>query len=737
MKNMFSRFVSLCVSVCRYSLSTKETTTNRLWRKNIPVSQTIMTIVVARYTTLMHCFCLEFIVHFHRLLFIRIILALNMSSCTDEGMYFSRQKLFLHSFFRQNFQFLCSNIDTKNPRWHRRKVDTQAFKKAGFNLRSNFSYAYFCTSVDIITRLTTHLLGKLHLASYTEDQLITDESVITQPHSWQVLRTLRLTEAKTKSDIANVYIHYQWPTPQISCDCSINVFIVLIHVTCVIGYPHNKLYVSRTSRHLTMDKQSVTSSETASLSGNFIDIALGSDFDGITDGELNEELIKESTHSASYSISSEEEDNINVTIREIQKTFYAPRDSTPKQGQPLFGTNSTRLASVVVVPSTNRESTSGTKNLAETASSATSNHSDKNRSGSTKRKNRNLKKNSDHKVKESHGSNNSLAALFSRAAVNGAVNRTPTAEASASNAKRIHSPEEIQGPGQPSKKLHTVQPTLAVVSTELPAVNESPQVLSGTEPPSASNEAGPRSYRDTVLLSLQFILCLPGRPDLTKTEGQTIKRLLNKNIEEALINRTASPIVKYTTVKHDGVYVGCADSACAEWLNRTMNGIKPWNECHTKLIVIPQAEGPKQIRTIVCVPTVKGNDFILNCMAQLNANLNVKDWIIKARRPVGSVRSFKTSLFIRMDEESVERLKPLNFRLNWIGGTVQVNLEKTKTKPQLERPVPVDNSTVEEGNPSRGPSIVTSTPEVSKVKPVKQGLTRKGGSASSGTGHSR
>lgn len=99
---------------------------------------------------------------------------------------------------------------------------------------------------------------------------------------------------------------------------------------------------------------------------------------------------------------------------------------------------------------------------------------------------------------------------------------------------------------------------------------------------------------------------------------------------------------------------------------------------------------------------------------QLNKNLNVNKWIIKARRPAGA---YKTSLFIRMDEESIDRLKTQNYKANWIMRTVQVN--QTSVNNEL-----MDDNRVESS------SFATSQSTGSKAQPSQQRLTHKGGPAS-------
>lgn len=140
------------------------------------------------------------------------------------------------------------------------------------------------------------------------------------------------------------------------------------------------------------------------------------------------------------------------------------------------------------------------------------------------------------------------------------------------------------------------------------------------------------------------------------------------------------------------------------------------------------------IRTIICVPSMKGNDWIQERFAQLNLNLNVGQWVFKARRQVNgreNGRSYKTTLFIRMDEESVDRLKFQDFRVNWIGGTLQVNLENhPKSNAKSEKPA--INNSVNKSNPNGISSTEISSAKVSEAHPVEAGLTQIGESATMG-----
>lgn len=438
-------------------------------------------------------------------------------------------------------------------------------------------------------------------------------------------------------------------------------------------------YPSRAMNKATSNQDS----DCDSLNGALIDFALGSEIDGLTDGEPNSEDSAEL---------SDEDDGINVTIREITKPVF---NNWPNP----------KLPSVVVVPGSTMNfmanSSVGNPSNDKAKLNPTPQAKKKNRSGSSKR--------TASVGKANKSSQGTLFSLLSKTKSKGS-----DVEQAKATPKRLRSPQSNAEIPPPKRILQ----------------NDGPPIVMER---SGGKNVATMSYRDATLLSLQFIICLQGRPTLTRGQGTGIKHLLFKKI---VMNRTASPLFQYHSVRTDGLYVGCSDSTCADWLHKNMIGVVPWEGCQSKLIVIAQTDTPKMVRTIVCVPTKRDNEYILDFFTQLNPNLNVNEWIIKSRRAVGA---YKSSLFIRMDEESVTRLTQLNFRLNWIGGTVQVNLEKSKSKanPQSGKPAPVaPSATVTGGYRSRNSPIETTSTIVSKDHPAKKRLTQKGGPTLNGSPHS-
>lgn len=73
------------------------------------------------------------------------------------------------------------------------------------------------------------------------------------------------------------------------------------------------------------------------------------------------------------------------------------------------------------------------------------------------------------------------------------------------------------------------------------------------------------------------------------------------------------------------------------------------------------------------IPTRKLNEFILSGLAQQNKNLDTSKWRIAHRRPKGATKS---TLFLRMDRESFRTIEDQGMKVNWILGTVQLELER-------------------------------------------------------------
>lgn len=205
--------------------------------------------------------------------------------------------------------------------------------------------------------------------------------------------------------------------------CPLRVVVVRI---VTVHYHPTKKDVLPNFRHPIMEKPS-SASTAAVLSDTddtIIDVTVDSDFEGMTDGELNKELM------GSGEVSSEEDD-VNVTIREVVKPECAR----------LF-TQPARLASVVVVPSGNASITRG-KQETETGK--------KNRNGSEKRAAKNSK--SSGKARQI---NQDLVTLFAKASVRNPFDGIAKNQ-NGQSMKRERSVSGENSNPQPSKKFQPAQ----------------------------------------------------------------------------------------------------------------------------------------------------------------------------------------------------------------------------------------------------------------------------------------
>lgn len=187
-----------------------------------------------------------------------------------------------------------------------------------------------------------------------------------------------------------------------------------------------------------------------------------------------------------------------------------------------------------------------------------------------------------------------------------------------------------------------------------------------------------QTYKDVASKSLNLKVCLADRQPAGK-ELIFIREFLTEKIEEAVSERGFIPIFRNNVIGKDGVYLSCSD-----WLRNITKLVLP--KVDAKIMVIPQDQtvnynvAPNLVRTVLCLPSKKPNDFILNALAQLNPNIITEKWRIASRRFKGAV---KTLLFMRMDRDSFAIIKNQNFKINWILGiqlTWHQNIKKAKTE---------------------------------------------------------
>lgn len=383
----------------------------------------------------------------------------------------------------------------------------------------------------------------------------------------------------------------------------------------------------------------VSDSDTVSLDGKLYEMALASDMDGLTDGEIREELED----------LSEDDDGINVTIKEGIKPNCIVDPSPP------------RVASVMVIPEATKRTMadlipkSGVPTIATNRTSADgTTKKNRNKNGSAK------KKKSFNKQKDSAGS---LVSMLSKVTVSSGVKSNPVQ----GTPKRVRSPDsEFDGDqSRPAKVL---------------------KIPKSVQPTTSRNSVAPTqnvSYSDAARKTLHLKVCLADKQPVGK-DLSNVKNFLNEKIEETIENRSFLPIFNACRIGVDGVYLVCSDYSCAEWLTNIVKSDIP--NVQSKLIILPQdeqvqlVETQTMVRVVACVPSRKSNEIILDTFAQHNKNLNTEKWKITSKRYKGAIRS---TIFMRIDKESFEIIKQQGNLINWIlAETIEVMKEHQKGKPR-------------------------------------------------------
>lgn len=190
--------------------------------------------------------------------------------------------------------------------------------------------------------------------------------------------------------------------------------------------------------------------------------------------------------------------------------------------------------------------------------------------------------------------------------------------------------------------------------------------------------------------TLNLKLCASNRP-LTGKEMQIVKKFLIYQIEQALEHQSKHiPIfTEPCKIGQDGVYVYCADQACAQWVTYIAKTGIP--EISDTLVTLPHTT-PVQlnpdfisVRVVTTIPTRKPKDKILQHMAQLNEDLNTEKWGIRKIRPKGSNSS---TVYMHMDKRSFDTItaKDEKNRINWILGPIEIRREEHKPRPNKIHP---------------------------------------------------
>lgn len=413
-----------------------------------------------------------------------------------------------------------------------------------------------------------------------------------------------------------------------------------------------------------------TDSDTSSLNGDFIDIDIGANAAEMSDGEILSEI--KALHPGKALAYHTD------TKFSVSKTMSDTTLATPK------------IPSAVVIP---ESSLSNRSKVEEQRSWGELEFQTK-----KPRRNRNGKGSANDKT-----SDNSLAAFLSKVKMSSARNDSKPVEDRTSNF-------EASTPKN-SKRIHSA----------------------GTTPENCKSQPGKLAKLEDVIKweTLNLKVCMPQRPPTGK-ELQTIKQFLQYQIEAALSNREKF-IPLFTEpckIERDGVYVYCSDLACTKWLKcMVIPGIP---DVSGVLTVLPQDTPLKldpnfvMVRIVVCIPTRKPGDQILNNLAQLNKDLNTERWCIKRIRPKGSSKSM---VFMRIDKQSYDTIASRNGKVNWILGPIYFEIEghrsrkKSRQNPTSGSDKPVDTNNLMQKNHGVQPP---SNRSVDKTLSRDGGSNRKG-----------
>lgn len=464
----------------------------------------------------------------------------------------------------------------------------------------------------------------------------------------------------------------------------------------------------------TMERRNSESSDTISLNGNLFDLAMGRDLDGLTDNELKEEV----------DLLSDEDDGINVTIKEIVKPSHSVAQTPLAVASVLVVPEATKKSLANLIPGKHRQPVVDSKPTHESGST-----NKRNRAGSVKRRSKN---------ERAIGGPSSLVSMLSKVTVSGdgkaKVSSTPKRNRSPGEALIVNQQQPIK---IPKTAIAPTQPPSTAARGGARVTASEANRIGATTIAQGSSEPNQRqeTYSEVTAKTLDLKVVLSDRAPAGR-DLIGVKKFLSDKIEDSVSNKSFLPIFKKCYVGKDGVYAFCSDFACAQWLVNVIKLGVPGID--SKLAVIPHdvpvklAEVKDMVRVVVTLPSRKTNEFILTAFAGYNKDLNTEDWRIRKRRNKGAS---KTTLFMRMDRASFEQLTKRNGEINWILGTVRVVIEKRRSKPSNGSVSPVGNQPAVLGNPvpskrpKSKPSPYTGVMEVDQVVP---GLTLEEGSGTLG-----
>lgn len=377
-----------------------------------------------------------------------------------------------------------------------------------------------------------------------------------------------------------------------------------------------------------------TASETSSIYEEFIEMDLKEDAEGLTDNDIQLELDVIKKWGESFNLKGKpSEGNLSKTPL-----------STPK------------IKSVVVLPelASNRPNIAVSKSGSKTATVTKQPKRNKNRSVMAKSK-----------AGSSEGSSSTLMALLSKG-------KMPDREG-AQNDKNDLTP--VSG-----KRARSAGTTPEGNSKQPEKVAKFQDV-----PARKSPDATPK-FNLLERRTMNLKVCAAQRP-LTSKELHTIKRFLIYQIEQSLEHESDFiPIfTEPCKIGQDGVYVYCANQACANWI--THMAATGFPEISERMVILPH-ETPVtlnpifiNVRVITTIPTRKSKDEILKILARLNRNLNTEKWRITKMRNKGSSNS---TVYMRIDKLSFDMItnQAEEGRVNWILGPIKFKKETRESRPK-------------------------------------------------------
>lgn len=225
---------------------------------------------------------------------------------------------------------------------------------------------------------------------------------------------------------------------------------------------------------------------------------------------------------------------------------------------------------------------------------------------------------------------------------------------------------------------------------------------------SATEASTSASYKQT--LECKRVGILPAQyPEVLLTTEQ-LKAIQDDILNKIIENKkgTIKPSFLGSTYKPGWMILSCADEATVEWLRSIAPQIKPWEGADLR--VVDEAELPRPKILVGYFPNSEkdNNSKILDFVEGQNQGLEVSEWRVLRRTTEN-----KTALLtLSIDQKSDDKLKTLNYKVNYKFGLVQ--LRPKGNKPGATA-MDVETAKATEGP---GPSVSSAT---TRKAPHKKG----------------